>query len=253
MTAPDGTTVTPPRRGRRVVRWGLGAVRPLLAWNYVAGAPTRMVAGGPDDTPNGLLDGPRVFNLLVVGGLSGAAIGVPSFRLGVAHQLAQHLHRSSGRGVEWETLAHPNLRLSATSESLQRLPGLASYDLVVLSPGIADLLAFTPIAAWRRELEKLMWFLDATTAEGARLVVTQVPDVSAYVQVGPLVSGVLAQDSRELSAIAAEVCAGVPRAQFLTLPAVAASDFVDGGFSYSTLYRRWGHYLAEQTVDLVER
>jgi len=234
------------------VRWGLGAVRPLLAWNYVAGAPTRMVAGGPDDTPNGLLDGPRVFNLLVVGGLSGSAVGVPSFRLGVAHQLAQELHRRTGRGVEWESFAHPNMRLASTSEALQQLPGLASYDLIVLSPGIADLLAFTPINAWRREFERLVWHLDATTADGVRLVVTEVPDVSAYVQVGPFVSGVLAQDSRELSSIAAEVCAGVPRAQYITLPPIEPSDFVDGAFSYSTLYRRWGHYLANQAVDLVD-
>ena len=252
MTAPDGSTATPPRRGRRVVRWGLATVRPLLAMNFVSGAPTRMAAGVPDDAPNGLIEGPRVLNLLVVGGLSGSAIGVRSYDQGVAHQLAQRLHRLTGRGVEWETLAHPKLRLAATSETLQQLPGLASYDLVVLSPGIADLLAFMPIAAWRREFERLIWFLDAATARGARLLVTEVPDVSNYVQVGPFVSGVLSQDSRELSAIAAEVCESLPRAHYLTLPPITSTDFIDGAFSYSTLYRRWGSHLADQAVAVID-
>ncbi|MBK4348586.1 hypothetical protein [Lacisediminihabitans changchengi] len=249
MTDSDNSAAPPPRLGRRVLRWGLAAVRPLLAKSYIAGAPTRLAAGIPDDAPHGLIEGPNTLNVLVVGGLSGSALGVHSNRLGVAHQLAHRLHELTGRGVEWEALAQPKLRLAATGESLRGLRGLASYDLIVLSPGITDLLSFVPIAAWRRDFERLVWFLDATMAPGARLFVTEVPDVSRYVQAGSFVSGVLIQDARELSTIAAEVCSSLPRAQCITLPEISADDFADGVFEYATLYRRWGRYLAEQQLQ----
>ena len=76
---------------RRMLRASLRLVRPIIAFNYVAGAPTRLAAGVPDDASNGLIEGPHLLHLLVVGGLSGSSVGVRSFELGVAHQCAKSL------------------------------------------------------------------------------------------------------------------------------------------------------------------
>lgn len=227
-----------------MLRACLIVVRPLIALNYVAGAPTRLAAGVPDDAAHGLIEGPRPLHLLVVGGLSGTSVGVPSHELGVAHQFALGLSRSTGRGVDWETVANDRPRLAGTAASLRNFEGLGSFDFIVLSPGAMDVLSFASLQLWRQELEGLLAFLSGNTSPRALIVVTHIPDVSGYVQVGPLLSSMLSDDSRRFSAIAEAACARTPKVEFVEMPLVEKSDFVDGSFSYATLYRRWGVFLS---------
>jgi hypothetical protein len=223
-------------------------VRPLIAFNYVAGAPTRLAAGGPTDAPHGLIEGPGVLHLLVVGGLSGSSVGVRSYELGVAHQFAVSLARTTGRGVEWESVASDRPRLAATAAVIRALDGLGSFDFIVLSPGTMDVLSFASVRRWRQELERLLAFLAEKTSSRAMIVVTRIPTVSGYVQVGALVSHILDEDSLRFSAMAAAACARTPRTYFVAMPAIEKSDFVDGAFSYAGLYRRWGTFLASVAV-----
>jgi hypothetical protein len=236
---------------RRILRASLRLVRPIIAFNYVAGAPTRLAAGVPDDASHGLIEGPRPLHLLVVGGLSGSSVGVRSFELGVAHQFAKSLARSTGRGVEWESLATDRPRLAATAASIRSLEGLGSFDFIVLSPGTTDVLSFASLRLWRQEIERLVIFLAEKTSPRALIVVTRIPDVSNYVQVGPMLSEILSDDSRRFSAAAADACARTPKTEFVELPLVEKSDFLNGAFSYTALYRRWGVFLASvATVHL---
>ena len=234
--------------GRRFLRACLSLSRPVIALNYAAGAPTRLSAAAPDDAPYGLIEGPRVLHLLVVGWLSGSSIGVQSYELGVAYQFAENLARSTGRGVEWESLAPDRPRLPGIAASVRRLDGLGSFDFIVLSPGVMDVLSFASLRLWRQELERLLVFLAEQTSSRARVLVTGIPDVSGYVEVGPMVSSILSDDSRRFSAAVAEACARTPRAEFVELPQVEKSDFVDGAFSYASLYRRWGAFLASRAT-----
>ena len=129
--------------------------------------------------------------------------------------------------------------------ALRSLEGLASFDVVVLSPGTADLLAFTPFPAWRDELTRIVDHLSRTTSARTAVLVTKVPDVSAYVLAGPVVSAMVSQDARTFTEIAARVCERWPKAHFVALPEVEEADFVDGKFSYARLYQRWGNFLGE--------
>ena len=230
--------------GHRALRVFLRLVRPLFAFNYVAGAPTRLSAGVPDDASHGLIEGPELLHLLVVGGLSGSSVGVSSYKLGVAHQFAENLARTTGRGVEWESVAGDRPRLAATAASIRSLDGLGSFDFIVLAPGMSDLLSFASVRLWGQELGRLLEFLSEKTSARAMIVVIRIPRVSVYVQVGPVVSRILDEDSLRFSAIAAAACARTPKTNLVALPAVEKSDFVDGAFSYAVLYRRWGTFLA---------
>lgn len=232
----------------RVLRACLALVRPLIALNYVAGAPKRLSAGVPDDASYGLIDGPRLVHLLVLGGLSGSSVGVRSNELGVAHQFAKGLVRSTGRGVEWESVASSRPRLAATVASVRGLDGLGSFDFIVLSPGVMDVLSFASLRLWSKELEHLLAFLAEKTSPRALVVVTGILDVSNYVQVGPMLSRMLSHDSARFSAAAAAACARTPKTEFLEMPPVEKSDFIDGAFSYATLYRRWGAFLAARVT-----
>jgi hypothetical protein len=220
-------------------------LRPVMARTYLSGAPTRMSAGVPTDASFGFIEGPHPLHLLVVGGLSGSAIGVRSFELGVAHQLALQLSRRSSRGVEWESLGGETMRLASSARALRALPGLGSFDVIVVSPGTADILAFVSLRAWRAELRTLLEYLLSTACPGTQVIVTEVPDVSAHVQVGRVASAILRDDAREFTATVDDVCQEFADARSVSLPPVERSDFIDGAFSYSTLYRRWSRHLAE--------
>ena len=230
--------------GRRILRACLRLVRPLIAFNYVAGAPTRLAAGVPDDASHGLIGGKSPLHILVVGGLSGSSVGVGSYELGVAHQFAKSLARTTGRGVEWESLADDRPRLAATAASIRSLEGLGSFDFIVLSPGTTDVLSFATVRLWRQELQWLLTFLAEKTSPRALILVTRIPQVSGYVQVGPMVSRILDDDCVRFSAIAEAACARTPKTSFIEMPAIEKSDFVGDTFGYSGLYRRWGGFLA---------
>ena len=232
----------------RALRACLSLVRPLIALNYVSGAPTRLSAGAPDDASYGVIEGPRPIHLLVLGGLSGSSVGVRSYELGVSHQFAKGLVRSTGRGVEWESVAGSRPRLAATAASARGLDGLGSFDFIVLSPGVMDVLSFASLRLWKQELEHLLAFLAEKSSPHALVLVTNILDVSNYVQVGPMLSRMLSHDSARFSGAAAAACALTPKTEFLEMPPVEKSDFVDGVFSYATLYRRWGVFLASRAT-----
>ena len=232
----------------RALRTCLSLVRPLIALNYVSGAPTRLSAGAPDDASYGVIEGPRPIHLLVLGGLSGSSVGVRSYELGVAHQFAKGLGRSTGRGVEWESVAGSRPRLAATAASARGLDGLGSFDFIVLSPGVMDVLSFASLRLWNQELERLLAFLAEKSSPPALVLVTNILDVSNYVQVGPMLSRMLSHDSARFSSAAAAACALTSKTEFLEMPPVEKSDFIDGVFSYATLYRRWGAFLASRAI-----
>ena len=234
--------------GHRAVRAFLRQARPFIAFNYVSGAPTRLAAGVPDDASYGLIEGPAPLHLLVVGGLSGSSVGVPSYELGTAHQFAVSLAHATGRGVEWDSVASDRPRLAATAGVIRSLDGLGSFDFIVLSPGTVDVLSFVSIRRWQQELDRLVEFLAGKTSSRAVIIVTGIPKVSSHVQVGPLVGRILDDDSLRFSAIVEAACARTPKANFVVLPPIEKSDFVDGGFSYATLYRRWGAFLAALAI-----
>ncbi|MES2093224.1 MAG: hypothetical protein V4531_05360 [Actinomycetota bacterium] len=237
------------RIARIVGRYTLGLFRPIVALRYVSGAPTRLVAGGPQDASHGSVDGPNRLHLLVAGGLSGSAVGVQSHEFGVAAQLARLLAKETGRGVDWESLSHHNPRLSGTAAALRSFDGLASFDVIILSLGSADVLAFTRFRAWRAELSGLLEFLASSLSPTALVAITEVPDVSPYVQVGRLLSGGLAADAREFNAIVAGARRIIPAAQLLALPLTEPSDFEGGAFRYAALYRRWAGALSSFVVQ----
>ena len=234
---------------RHVVRPIEAVTRRFASWTYLTGAPTRMSAGVPDDEQTGVVEGPDPLVIVVAGGMAGSGIGLRTFHLGVASQFARGLSAAPGRGVRWETVGGSTLKLAASSAELHRMPHLADADVLVLSLGVADVLGFTPLTRWTAELADLLGHLTSVTRPGAEIIVTDVPDVSQYVQVGSWVSSMLREDSRAFGEVAYALTLETPKCTFLALPAVEASDFVDDAFSYPSLYRRWGAFLAQHVAD----
>jgi hypothetical protein len=229
------------------------AVRPFVAFIYATGAPTRMSAGVPSDEPSGTVPGRRPLRVIVAGGMSGSGIGVATFEQAVASQFATVLSRITDRGTDWESIGDSSMRLSATASALLVHEGIGGVDVIVISPGSSDILAFTSVSRWATELERLLTRLRDLTGPRALVIVTEVPDVASHVQVGRFVGRMLTADSAAFNVAARSICEANPKAQFVTLPIVEKADFIDGAFSYSTVYRRWGRYLGEVVAGLRRR
>jgi hypothetical protein len=228
-------------------------VRPLIAWNYAAGWRTRISADAPADAPFGAVGGPNPLDILVAGGIAGAGIGVLTHQQGLASQLAGVLSRETGRGVDWESLARPSLRLSATGAAVSERDDLPSFDIVVIVTGVADALALTTMGKWRSDLGETLRLVLARASPTATIIVTEVPDVADNMQVGRFVSGVLRDQTLALNENARTVCGQYRRVNLVALPPVARTDFVDDVFNYVSLYRRWGHFLGTLADELLPR
>ncbi|MET4782228.1 hypothetical protein [Glaciihabitans sp. UYNi722] len=225
-------------------------LRPVIAWNYSSGVPTRLSAGTPSDAPHGAIEGRDPLSLLVVGGIAGAGIGVQTFEQALACQFAMALAQTTGRGVDWESLPTPNLKLAGVAACLRELNSLPSFDIVLVLPGVADALALASHSRWRAELQRLLAYLTTTSARTAKILVGEVQDVARHVQVRPIVRGVLEDHVQTLNADARSVCAEEKGVHLVRLPEAEASDYVGEVFSYSSLYRRWGRHLAEIVPQL---
>lgn len=219
-------------------------LRPFVALAYASGAPTRMSLGVPMDEPSGTVAGHRPLRALVAGGMSGSGIGIASFGQSVACQFAGTLSRATERGVDWESIGGSSMRLSATASAVLAHDGIGGLDLIVVTPGISDVLAFTSLNDWSTELEVLLERLRDVTGPSTVILVSEVLDVARYVSVGRVVGRMLSADSAAFNAAAREICAANEKAHLVTLPRIDKTDYVDGAFSYSTLYRRWGRSLA---------
>jgi hypothetical protein len=226
------------------------AVRPFVAAGLRGGIPTPLTAAVPTDAPVGVVPGPDPDRILVLGGIGGSGVGVRTHAEGVAAQSARALAGITGRGVAWRTVPLADQHLAATQEAVRQITELHRYDVVLVMPGVADALELARITPWVHRLEDLLDHLVEQTADNSMVIVSDVPQVSQYVEAGAFVRGLFRDHAARLSERKAEVCARFPQATSTRLPDAGPVDFVDGEFRYSSMYRRWGEHVGRVVADL---
>ncbi|MFD2340696.1 hypothetical protein ACFSM7_10220 [Clavibacter michiganensis subsp. tessellarius] len=226
------------------------AVRPFVAASLRGGIPTPLTATVPTDAPVGVVAGPDPDRILALGGIGGSGVGLRTHADGVAAQSARALAARTGRGVEWRTVPLADQHLTATQEAVRQVTELHRYDVVLVMPGVADALELARITPWVHRLEDLLDHLVEQTADNSIVLVSDVPQVSQYVEAGTFVRGLFRDHAAYLSARKAEVCARFPQAVSVKLPDAGPVDFEGGEFRYSSMYRRWGEHVAGVIADL---
>ncbi len=218
---------------------------PMIYAKYREGLPTRLTSATPTDEPRGACPGPDPDRILVIGGISGAAVGVSSFRLGVACSSAEALSRLSGRGAEWTSMAVPIVRSGMTTRYLTGLPDLHRFDAIVFFPGVSGALSLTSPRRWSRDLERTVAQLVDRSASDATILVADVPHVADRVQAPRFVRSVVRQHTTVLNALTEQVVARSARARMTYMPSIDRRMVVDGVFSYTRLYRIWGTHVGQ--------
>jgi hypothetical protein len=226
------------------------AVRPFVAASLRGGIPTPLTAAVPTDAPVGAVPGPDPDRILALGGIGGSGVGLRTHADGVAAQTARALSAITGRGVEWRTVPLADQHVTATQEAVRQITELHRYDVVLVMPGVADALELARITPWVHRLEDLLDHLVEQTADNSIVLVSDVPQVSQYVEAGSFVRGLFRDHAAYMSARKAEACARFPQAVSLTLPNAGPVDFEDGMFRYTSMYRRWGEHVGRVIADL---
>jgi hypothetical protein len=207
------------------------AIRPFVAASLRGGIPTPLTAAVPTDAPVGSVPGPDHAD-------------------GVAAQSAEALSAITGRGVDWRTVPLADQHLTATQEAVRQITELHRYDVVLVMPGVADSLELARITPWVHRLEDLLDHLVEQTADNSIVLVSDVPQVSQYVEAGAFVRGLFRDHAAYMSQQKAEACARFPQVVSITLPDAGPVDFEDGVFRYSSMYRRWGEHVGRVVADL---
>ena len=226
------------------------AVRPFVAASLRGGIPTPLTATVPTDAPVGVVPGPDPDRILALGGIGGSGVGLRTHADGVAARTATSLAELTGRGVEWRTVPLADQHLAATQDAVRQVTELHRYDVVVVMPGVADALELARTTPWVHRLEDLLDHLVEQTADNSLVLVSDVPQVSQYVEAGAFVRGLFRDHAMHLSERKAEVCGRFPQAVSVKLPDAGPVDFEGGEFRFSSLYRRWGAYVARVVADL---
>jgi lysophospholipase L1-like esterase len=128
---------------------------------------------------HGTVEGRDPFRLLVLGDSTAAGVGVTDPDHGLGGNLARVLAERTGRGVRWFALG----QAGATSQDLRKrfLPQALEddYDVIFLSIGANDTLAFRPRAAFLDDFRAVLTALRGRSPH-ARIVVANIPVFSWF-------------------------------------------------------------------------
>jgi hypothetical protein len=218
-------------------------VSPLIYAKYRDGLPTRLTSATPFDEPHGIFPGPDPDRILVIGGISGAAVGVSSYKLGVACTSAETLSRLSGRGTEWSSMAVPIVRSGMSTRYLAGLPDLHRFDALVFFPGVSGALSLASPRKWARDLDRTLTYLSVGSAADATIIVANIAHIEDRVQGPTFIRSLVRQHTIVLNAVTARVVAAHPQAMTILMPVIDRRMVVNDVFSYTRLFRIWGVHL----------
>lgn len=187
--------------------------------------------------------------LLVAGDAAAIGGGCDHMDRSLAPRLAYGLALRLRRRVRWQAVGGSGWTLARLDDELRRL-GTPEHDLALVTVGMNDVLALTPRAAWRRDLERLR---DRLFGAGAGLLAfSGLPAVRDLPGFGWPLSPLLGRRARQLDRVLAEIVARsslTPERSLLHLPAPRVDApwrlAADGIHPSASGYAYWAASLVE--------
>lgn len=228
------------------------SLRPVLrAWEgWVAGLLESMPR--PADLPRAVAEGPSPDRVLIVGAGPAVGWGVVSHELALPGVVARALRAGTGRGAVVDVVADERWTLDDAARALDSA-SLTRYGTVILALGTADVMTGTTSRAWRDSLHHLLVRWRAAVGLDGRLVVTDVPRISAIPGLQGAVVRWADRRAGEFSDIVRERLTGEQGVTFVRLPPARPHD--DDGMPRRTPddYALWGTTIAAALMDELDR
>lgn len=234
-------------------REGVGRVSPLMrrvlrpvvrVWGTYA---REAAVLRPSDTPRVHAPGIGLDRILVVGSGSAVGWGVLSHELALPGALARALAARTGRGVDVDAIADPELTARTTVAALDGVR-TSGYDAFVVSLGLNEALALESPQAYSRALREVVDAIRAGASTRSRIFLLGVPPVRSFEVYDAVLGSVAARHAHRLNKAALELSRVTPGVTFVPL---ALSAPTRGQYLDRAAYARWGDGIAESIAPLM--
>lgn len=245
-------------KARRLICWGLGELMgtvPRWVSSVVLRAWIASKSGEVDrlpkpvDAPESHSIGIESDRVLIFGGGPAVGWGVLSHELALPGALSRALSRRTGRGADVSVVATPRLKIRSAIDGLGRIK-LYRYDAIVLTLGVNDAGALTPLAAWRRYLATTLQMVSRRCALDTRVFVAGVHPIRSIPIFDSALGSIADAHARKMNALTAEVCGQQPRVTFVPLSAPKPCGLVR--FRDAMSYQHWAEELAESMAPQLD-
>lgn len=170
-----------------------------------------------------------------------------SHELGLPGSLARALSARAGFGFSVDVIADPGMN---TAGALAAMLSVAHhrYDAVIITVGVNDALALTPVPEWRAQLGTMLAGFTAALPATSPVFVVGIPQMDSIPLFNARVAVAAAAHARRLNQATLELSARDDRTMYLVLPPLAAHDNPERTMRYRTAgdYTYWAAGLAAQ-------
>ncbi|WP_317231998.1 SGNH/GDSL hydrolase family protein [Clavibacter capsici] len=187
--------------------------------------------------------GPDPERILFLGDIGVAGYGVLLSGMAMPAQVASRRAASTGRGVEWESIAAYDMTArKAASAVADRVA--APLDLAVVALGIPDVLVATSAEEWIDRLTGIVGTIRAHAGDGCRVVVTGIPPMDRFQPI-PVIARKLLQTQvsrlNRATALLDDPEHGVVHAPY---PDISGTRLhVRDRFSYRVMHAHWAEAI----------
>ncbi|MCU1417759.1 MAG: diguanylate cyclase [Schumannella sp.] len=203
----------------------------------------------PGDAPESHTAGVDSDRVLIFGGGLAVGWGVLSHEIALPGALSRALSLRTGRGADVYVVAVPRLKVGSALDELDKIK-LHRYDAVVVTLGVNDAGALTPLASWDRDLKSTIRTISQRARRDARIFVAGVHPIRSIPIYDSPLGSVADAHARKMNAISAHVCRQLQRVTYV--PLTAAEPCSPLRFRNAASYRHWGDELADSVAPQLD-
>jgi hypothetical protein len=195
----------------------------------------------PVDSPHVHAPGADPDRILLFGSGPAVGYGVLSNDLALPGQLARQLSAITGRGVDIDVVADPEVTIQGSLGLLRDL-NLWRYDAILLTIGVNNALMLTSVKVWRMAVRELLLYVVEHVPRRTRVLVVAVPPIRTIDSFTRLSSWIADRHSVVLNRETRRIVANFPHITFVPFSPLATAD--DIRYRSAATYQNWAALIA---------
>ena len=190
----------------------------------------------PVDSPHVHAPGADPDRVLLFGSGPAVGYGVLSNDLALPGQLARQLSAITGRGVDLDVVADPEVTIQGSLGLLRDL-NLWRYDAILLTIGVNNALMLTSVKVWRVAVRELLLHVAEHVPRRTRVLVVAVPPIKTIDTFTRLSAWIADRHSVVLNRETRRIVANFPHITFVPFSPLATAD--DIRYRSAATYQKW--------------
>ncbi|CAN5312138.1 hypothetical protein BH11ACT4_BH11ACT4_23680 [soil metagenome] len=209
------------------------------SWRTMPTPPDKLAAHSP---------GPNSDQVLLVGSGIAVGYGVRSANLALGGYLARQIAAFTGRGASVETIATLTMRMSRCISALEPVDA-SRFDAIVITLGTDEALSLMPARRFRREVDRLLDWLDDHAPTSMTVLFVGIPQVPAILKLPWPLARLVGRQCTRLDEQLRLACAEHPRAAYTPF-ATEPSDLLQDSDRHT--YARWAERIAPGVARVLD-